>query len=539
VASLDLEQGRRVSMGDIAIMRLTPEQIQEQALPQGYMTNPQQIIGRMLNDKLTKGQTFMTDQLYPEGLGPSVSQRLKPGLRAVTVEIANEAAVAGLAPAGSFVDVYFRSTVSTETKIPETTMTLLEDVEVLALGSSLLSGTPAPTRPFAGNVTLAVTPEQASALKVVEGRGELMLALRSPEDTGITSESTPQTLESLLGVVAAPQAIPSQTTIFRGTAKSTESFSQETNVESARITGGPIRSLRPAEVDNEPTPVQPASGIEESSDQTSKASEENTSSVDATGATAAALASRDVVGHVADQVPTPTVGSETTLNKSDLTQRVQVPERALSSSNLAGISTAPLRASRETSDAQRNEFDKNFDSLNSQMGELSDVVSGLVESLKEDREIREKSSEREARQLATGIVNRRAEPLTNSLVASHKLGTQRQPKQDTTPSKIARTMPPQDRSPEPFRSQLFYGDQIQERVFVGGQLSSIINASLPSPQNGDLPPSQLENAIDNKTQPKLNLLAERSSAKNAQEAVVGAKTTPSKTGTSQQDTLNP
>ncbi|MCO6457790.1 MAG: Flp pilus assembly protein CpaB, partial [Pirellulaceae bacterium] len=276
VASIDLIPGRTLSVGDIAIMRLTAEQIRERGLPEGYMTNSQQIIGRTLREPLKQGQPFMTTDLYPEGMGPSVAERLKPGLRAVTVPIANTAAVAGMATPGSFVDVLFRTDSSFGgEELAQTTITLLESVEVLAFGQNILPGTRPPNRPQAQDtVTLAVSPEQAAALKVVEDRGDLMLTLRSPADLEYISDPQPLTLDSLLGLAAAPP--PATTEIYRGTNKETMSFLSE-EPPMTRITARPVRPgfvpapsspqpagngpvTRPAGAPTEPPTTKPASG---------------------------------------------------------------------------------------------------------------------------------------------------------------------------------------------------------------------------------------------------------------------------------------
>jgi hypothetical protein len=60
-------------------------------------------------------------------------------------------------------------------------MTLLERVEVLAIDTYTQPGQKVELEQD-GTVTLAVTPHQAKMLKVVEGRGELSLTLRNPED---------------------------------------------------------------------------------------------------------------------------------------------------------------------------------------------------------------------------------------------------------------------------------------------------------------------------------------------------------------------
>ena len=241
VASIDLEPGRRLTLGDVALLRLTDEQIREKGYPEGYMTNPQQIIGRTLRDPSKQGEVFLTQQFYPEGLGPSIAERLKPGFRAVTVPIAAIGAVSGMATPGSFVDVIFRNEPRPEENLPATTITLLESVEVLAIGLDAVPGTVPPAS--VQQVTLAVTPEQAAALNVVENRGQLALSLRSPQDQEYISNPVPQTLHKLLGIEEPTPTI--STEIYRRGAVSTKSFSTGPAPVS-QVTAMPIRAPRTA-----------------------------------------------------------------------------------------------------------------------------------------------------------------------------------------------------------------------------------------------------------------------------------------------------
>jgi hypothetical protein len=104
---------------------------------------------------------------------------LDAGYRAVTIPIEHISAVQGFARPGTFVDVLFRS--RAEEERPEVTITLLERVKVLAVNQNTLSEQNVELD-NGGTVTLAVTPIQAKALKVVEDRGELSLTLRNPDD---------------------------------------------------------------------------------------------------------------------------------------------------------------------------------------------------------------------------------------------------------------------------------------------------------------------------------------------------------------------
>ena len=121
----------------------------------------------------------MTTSFYPDGAGPGIAEMLDEGYRAVSIPIEHISAVQGFARPGTFVDVLFRSK-ETEDR-PEVTITLLERVKVLAVNKNTLSEHNVDLDK-GGAVTLAVTPLQAKALKVVEARGELSLTLRNPND---------------------------------------------------------------------------------------------------------------------------------------------------------------------------------------------------------------------------------------------------------------------------------------------------------------------------------------------------------------------
>lgn len=180
VALTDLEPGRDLTLNDIAMRSFTPEEFAKTEFAKlAYMRQSPQIVGRTLKTSLKQGQAFLPEDLYPEGMGPDLAERLQAGYRAVTVPIENIGAVLGFARAGSFVDVLFR--VEPEEDRPEVTMTLLERVEVLAIDSYTTPGQQVQLEQD-GSVTLAVTPHQAKMLKVVEGRGALTLTLRNPED---------------------------------------------------------------------------------------------------------------------------------------------------------------------------------------------------------------------------------------------------------------------------------------------------------------------------------------------------------------------
>ena len=250
LASNQLPAGKRLALGDIAIVPMTEAEIQDRELPMDRtMLNPEQIIGRVLKESITPGEPFVMTNLYPVGTGPNLAERLKPGLRAVTVDVAGSAAVDGMASPGSVVDVLFRSTsrgsIRGSAAIPEATMTLVEGVEVLALDNITTPGV-VPSGAIK-TITLAVSPEEATVLKAVEGRGALSLSLRAPGETMAQYRPERVTLEKLLGVRPAPA--PFMVEVYRGGARQTLVFERDQVAEESfgglsNLLSGPVSGSR-------------------------------------------------------------------------------------------------------------------------------------------------------------------------------------------------------------------------------------------------------------------------------------------------------
>jgi pilus assembly protein CpaB len=199
VAAFDLPAGRRVTLGDVGVLRLTQEQLKKQGIDKQFMNRTPQIVGRTLRAPLKRGKTFEPGDFYAEGQGPNVSELLEPGYRAVTFTVEIDAAVAGFTTAGSVVDILFRASKDAENDLPETTVPLMEGVKVLALNTETSEGTKAAAVANRHQLTVAVRPEQAAALQIVAGHGVMTLALRNPGDSEqFVATSSPRTLDELL-----------------------------------------------------------------------------------------------------------------------------------------------------------------------------------------------------------------------------------------------------------------------------------------------------------------------------------------------------
>jgi Flp pilus assembly protein CpaB len=202
VASSQLPVGRKVALGDIAVLSFDEAEFAKSRYSKvAFLRDSEDFIGRTLNVVLEPGDTFGPGSFYPEGSGPNVADDLAPGKRAVTITVDGSGMVDGFANAGTIVDVLFRSEKLSDSGLDETTVTLLHAIEVLAVNRTSTEGVlPVDDsgRPLDEvKVTLQVNPAEANVLKAIEGRGILSLALRS------SNEPAPEVLNSDLATQTA------------------------------------------------------------------------------------------------------------------------------------------------------------------------------------------------------------------------------------------------------------------------------------------------------------------------------------------------
>ena len=281
LASRNLKPGRVVTLSDVALVRLSREQMLKREIPKMFMSDPQQIIGQTVLTNIQRGKTFDTQNFYPQGFRPNVAEQLEVGERAITIKVSNEHGLGGYATAGQLVDIIFRfgdsddlasggmsSSGTNRTWIPgfgyhatpnsagggfdytyedrvrtrngdaggpdtgpafaTSTVTLMQGIKILALEeNSVPDDAQEVQKDDPLRVTVAVTPEEAATLQLVQGHGSLVLSLRNPDDTEIVEPITTRSLEDLLGLVPnQPEALPRvvETEVFVGGSKSVRRF---------------------------------------------------------------------------------------------------------------------------------------------------------------------------------------------------------------------------------------------------------------------------------------------------------------------------
>ncbi|MGC8792020.1 MAG: Flp pilus assembly protein CpaB [Bryobacteraceae bacterium] len=201
-AARDLAPGTRIRKTDVKLIRLA-----QAAAPKGAVFDLKSALDRAVlypvsaNEILTAGK--LASVAGPEGI-PAM---IEPGMRAVAVPITEASGAAGLIQPRSRVDVLFTRTGSVA---EASTVTILQDVEVLSIGRATAPGQGAgqvdPRAPRSTTATLLVTPEDARKLELAKNQGRISLALRNPMDRSRLPDSAPVTFEALDPMIFARTA---------------------------------------------------------------------------------------------------------------------------------------------------------------------------------------------------------------------------------------------------------------------------------------------------------------------------------------------
>jgi len=155
-------------------------------VPDKAMHDPKEAVGRTVIASVVNGQTMLEAMMAAKGAGSGLAALIRPGMRAVAIDVSDSSAVAGMLSAGSKVDVIG----TLKRGDQQVTKQIIENVEVQSIqrqisGYSTQNGvsTALETGPVK-SVMLLVTPKQASAIELANASGgHLRLTLRGNGDT--------------------------------------------------------------------------------------------------------------------------------------------------------------------------------------------------------------------------------------------------------------------------------------------------------------------------------------------------------------------
>jgi pilus assembly protein CpaB len=142
--------------------------------PKGAIAKPEDLVGRVVNTSLVRGEPVLEGKLSPPGSKGGMSALIAPGKRAVSVRVNEVVGVAGFTLPGNFVDIVVNMRDASGTDVSKI---ILEKVLVLAVAQQADRDE---TKPRVVNaVTLELSPEQVEVLDLARSVGQLSLVLRN------------------------------------------------------------------------------------------------------------------------------------------------------------------------------------------------------------------------------------------------------------------------------------------------------------------------------------------------------------------------
>jgi pilus assembly protein CpaB len=178
VAKEDLPRGAKIQPVVFALRKIPADYVHASTIKPDQFG---QYVGQRLGSPLKQGEALL--QVHLESNTAVFSSTLESGNRALTTEVDEVNSISGLLRPTDHIDLLVTARGSGSSQ-PETTFTLLSNVEVLATGQL--------TRKAEGNnqarmyttITLSVSPEDAGRIVVAKNSGKLTAVLRNPDDTG-------------------------------------------------------------------------------------------------------------------------------------------------------------------------------------------------------------------------------------------------------------------------------------------------------------------------------------------------------------------
>jgi len=177
VAAKDVAEGTELKESDLRV-ELWPAPV----VPEKAFDSPANVGGRVTRVAIYAGEAIVSGRLAPEGVVPGLESRIAPGKRAMGVRITDVSGISGMVQPNSRVDILLTLAADDESAVG-TSILLMEDMRVLAMGSEVTRGTDGRVQPSAV-ATVEVTPAEAERLAAAQSRGSIQLVLRGSAEPG-------------------------------------------------------------------------------------------------------------------------------------------------------------------------------------------------------------------------------------------------------------------------------------------------------------------------------------------------------------------
>jgi pilus assembly protein CpaB len=176
VAKQSMEQGDRFSVDHLSI-----EQIPEKYVPIGALipSDAMKFQGQEIKRTINQGEIILSNALDVEFSIDNPSSKIQEGYRALSVPVDEISSISHALRAGDHVDLM--ATLQLDNG-PNTTLTLLQNVTVLAVGSSLSHASGYSQASSYATITLMVLPKEAPLIMHALQTNEISIVVRNPYD---------------------------------------------------------------------------------------------------------------------------------------------------------------------------------------------------------------------------------------------------------------------------------------------------------------------------------------------------------------------
>jgi pilus assembly protein CpaB len=184
------------------------------SLTSGFFQDPASVAGRVVITPVKAGEPIFASRLASSDVTRGgVAAVISENKRAMGVKVDKVKGISGFIHPGNRVDVV--ATFKPAYSRAPVTMTVIENVPVLAVGTETELKNKQEKPSEVDVITLEVTPEQAEVLALAAAEGKLQLSLRNFSDTKNVSTSG-ATVQSLISLLSGKDSAPVRKMASRG-----------------------------------------------------------------------------------------------------------------------------------------------------------------------------------------------------------------------------------------------------------------------------------------------------------------------------------
>ncbi len=205
VAASDLPLGTKLDPSGVKMARWSAD-----AIPEGAMTNPNQVIGSFVKSQFVTNEPIVASKLFiGEKTAGVMPLLIPPGMRAVSVPVDEVSDIDGFVLPHTHVDILVALQAGGGAADKPFSKIVLQNVEVLAVAQEIEQKKDEPEAVKV--VTVLVTPQEAERLSLASREGTLRLAMRNYTDNKIVLTSGSDVAQMLAAYTEALPVIPVQT----------------------------------------------------------------------------------------------------------------------------------------------------------------------------------------------------------------------------------------------------------------------------------------------------------------------------------------